>query len=333
MKAWVINEYGDNSKVHQINMEQPKIGPNDILIQIKAASINPVDYKIRNGDLKDIMPYEFPLILGHDCSGVVSKIGQDVSRFKVGDEVYTRSEIGTLAEFVCANEADVAIKPKNISFEEAASIPLVGLTSWQALFEEGKIKSGNKVFIPAGSGGVGTFAVQLAKHYGAYVATNTSGSNVHFVSSLGADKVYNYEEDEFQKHLEDFDVVFDTMGGDTQAHSFDILKEKGKLISIVGPPNPGFVLDNALGAKMLAGSIALSFKNIVKSQMSNKQYKFFLMHPDGKTLEKIAELIEAENIKPVIDKIFSFEDASSAIAYTEKGHNLGKVVVSMEQLH
>ena len=332
MKAWGINEYGDNSKVQQIKVKSPKIGPNDVMIKIKAASINPVDYKVRNGELKDIMPNEFPLILGHDCSGVVSKIGKEVSRFKVGDEVYTRSEIGTLAEYICANEADVAIKPKNISFEEAASLPLVGLTSWQALFEEGKVKSGNKVFIPAGSGGVGTFAVQLAKHYGAYVATNTSGSNVHFVSSLGADKVYNYEEDNFEEHLEDFDVVLDTMGGDTQSHSFEILKEKGKLISIVGPPTPGFVLDNALGAKMLAGSVALSFKNIVKSQISDKQYKFFLMHPDGKTLEKITELIEAENIKPVIDKVFSFKEANSAIAYTEKGHNRGKVVVSMEEL-
>lgn len=332
MKAWVINEYGDNSKVHLINSKKPIPGPNEVLINIKAASINPVDYKVRNGDLKAIMPYKFPLILGHDCSGIISDIGHDVTRFKIGDEVYTRSEIGTLAEYVCANESDVAIKPKNLSFEEAASIPLVGLTSWQALFEEGKMKSGSKVFIPAGSGGVGTFAVQLAKHYGAYVATNTSASNVKFVSSLGADRVYNYEKDDFEKDLKDFDVVFDTMGGDTQSHSFDILKKKGKLISIVGPPNPAFVLDNALGAKMLAGSIALGFKNILKSQITNKQYKFFLMHPDGKTLEKITELIEAENIKPVIDKVFAFKDVSSAIAHTEKGHNRGKVVVSMEYL-
>lgn len=332
MKAWAINSYGDNSKVHLL--ELPKISPkeDEVLIKIHAASINPVDFKIRDGKLKFVLRYKFPLILGNDCSGVVVEIGSKVTHFKVGDEVYTRphkDNIGTLAELIAAKESAVAHKPKNISFEEAASIPLVGLTSWQALITYGKLAVGKKVFIPAGSGGVGTFAIQLAKHLGAYVATNTSTKNIEFVKSIGADLVIDYKKEDFSKILSDYDVVFDTMGDETQKKAFHILKPGGQLISIVGPPTWAFMKDAQLGPFLQFASAILGFPTHIRAYLHKNKYKFLFMLPDGKCLEEIKDLIEKNKIKPVIDKIFPFEKANEALSYVETGRARGKVIVKV----
>ena len=202
MKAFVINKYGKNSKGHLQNVAEPEVGKNDVLVEVHAAGLNLIDSKIRNGEFKIILPYKTPLLLGHDVAGVIVKVGSVVKHFKVGDEIYSRPRdhrIGTFAELIAIHENDVALKPKNLTMEEAASIPLVGLTAWQVLVENAHLKKGQKVFIQAGSGGVGTFAILLAKHFGATVATTTSKANIDFVKNLGADVVIDYKNEKDSK--------------------------------------------------------------------------------------------------------------------------------------
>ncbi|MEK6261609.1 MAG: NADP-dependent oxidoreductase, partial [Planctomycetota bacterium] len=243
MKAFILDRYGMSEGVRLGVVPEPELRDDDVLVQIHAAGVNPLDSKIRTGEFKLLLPYRFPLILGNEAAGVVIQVGPKVRRFKVGDEVYARphqDRIGTFAEFISMSEGDVAIKPKALSMEEAASIPLVGLTAWQALIERADLKKGQKVLIHAGSGGVGTFAIQLAKHIGATVATTTSTANVDLVKSLGADVVIDYRKDEFEKVLRDYDVVLNSLGKDTLEKSLLVLKPGGKLISISGPPDPYF---------------------------------------------------------------------------------------------
>ncbi len=331
MKAWAIKEYGDNSKVQLLELPKPTPGSDEVLIQVRAASINPVDFKIRDGKLKLVLPYDFPLILGNDCSGVVVETGSQVTRFKVGDEVYARphkDRIGTLAEFIAAKETAVALKPKNISFQQAAGVPLVGLTSWQALFDRGNLRPGNKVFIPAGSGGVGSFAIQLAKHFGAYVATNTSTKNIDLVESFGADHVIDYKTEDFAASLSGFDLVFDTMGGETQKKAFGILKPDGHLISIVGPPTWDFMQRSGAGPLLQVAGGILGLTTHLRARIHRTHYEFLFMLPDGDCLEKIGALIEAGKILPVVDRVFPFEEAKEALSYVESGRARGKVIVS-----
>jgi NADPH:quinone reductase-like Zn-dependent oxidoreductase len=332
MKAWAIEKYGDNSVVKLMDFPIPSIGENEVLIQIKAASINPVDFKIRNGKLRFVLPYRIPLIIGNDCAGIITRVGGKVSKFKIGDEVYTRphkDRTGTLAEFIAVNESAVAQKPKNLSFEEAASIPLVGLTSWQALLSRSGMKKGQRVFIAAGSGGVGTFAIQLAKHFGAYVITNTSTKNVEFVRSLGADEVIDYKSQDFSKVISDIDIFFDTMGGETQAKGFLVLKRGGTNVSIVGPPTAAFTREVGLNLFIQIVAATLSLWTNMRAAIKGCRYIFLFMLPDGAGLEKIARLIEGGSIRPVLDRVFKFEKANEALAYVESGHTLGKVVVSI----
>jgi NADPH:quinone reductase-like Zn-dependent oxidoreductase len=241
MKAFVVDRYGRKDGVRFGEMPDPELRDDDVLVQIRAASVNPLDLKIRDGKLKPILPYRLPLILGNDLAGVVVRVGSRVRRFKPGDEVYARpaqERIGTFAEFIAMNEADVAMKPENLTMEEAASIPLVGLTAWQVLVEKAKLQKGQKVLIHAGSGGVGTLAIQLAKHLGAAVATTTSAANADLVKSLGADIVIDYKKDDFETVLHDFDLVLNSLGKDTLEKSLRALKPGGKLISISAPPIP-----------------------------------------------------------------------------------------------
>lgn len=332
MRAWAIDRFGDNSVVRMITFPRPKIAADEILVQIKAASINPLDFKIRNGELRRAMPHRFPFILGNECAGVVVEKGAKVTRFNIGDEVYTRphkTQLGTLAEFMPVKEEDAARKPKGLSFEEAAGLPLVGLTSWQVLIEVLKVKKGDRVFIPAGSGGVGTFAVQLAKHLGAFVATNTSAKNLEFVKSLGADQVIDYKTQDFSTLLSGFDYVFDTMGGETQKKAFSILKPGGTLLSIVGPPTVEFIREIGLGLVPQLAVYAMSFSTMRRASSRSVSYKFFLMRPDGATLEKIANLIDSGVIKPVLDRTYPFEQAADALKHVESGHARGKVVVKV----
>ena len=218
MKAFIVSRYGKKEKLQLTEIADPVVKENDVLVQIHAAGVNLLDSKIRNGEFKMILPYKTPFTLGHDVAGIVTEVGSRVSKFKVGDAVYARPadyRIGTFAEFISIHENDVAMKPEKLSMEEAASIPLVGLTAWQALVEKAKIKKGQKVFIQAGSGGVGTFAIQLAKHLGATVATTTSAANIELVKDLGADIIIDYKKEDFETMLKDYDVVLNSQ--DTKA--------------------------------------------------------------------------------------------------------------------
>src|SRR5213079_1737538 len=243
MKAFVVERYGKNDGTRFVEMPEPELRDADVLVRVHAAGVNVLDSKIRDGEFKLILPYRLPLILGNDVAGVVVRVGSKVRRFKPGDAVYARphqDRIGTFAEFIAMNEADVALKPKNLTMEEAASIPLVGLTAWQVLIERANLKKGQKVLIHAGSGGVGTFAIQLAKHVGAIVATTTSTTNVDLVKRLGADIVIDYKQDRFEEVLRDCDVVLNSLDGETLRKSLRVLKPGGNLISISGPPDPDF---------------------------------------------------------------------------------------------
>jgi alcohol dehydrogenase len=333
MKAFIVNHYGKKEKLQPKQIADPVVKETDILVQVHSAGVNLLDSKIRDGEFKMILPYKTPFTLGHDVSGVVTKVGSKVSKFKVGDEVYARPSdhrIGTFAELIAMNEKDVAMKPKNLSMEEAASIPLVGLTTWQALIEKANLKKGQKVFIQAGSGGVGTFAIQLAKHLGATVATTTSASNIDWVKRLGADIVIDYKKDDFEKVLSDYDVVLNSQDGKTLQKSLRVLKPGGKLISISGPPDPEFAKE--IGAPWFVKGIMqlLSFGVRKKAKRLKVNYSFLFMRASGDQLSEITSLIDAGIIQPVVDKVFPFEATNEAMAYVEKGRAKGKVVVKVK---
>src|SRR6059058_2739648 len=247
MKAFVVDKYKKNGALRLTKVPEPEVRDDDVMVRVHATGVNLLDSKVRNGEFKLFLPYRPPFVLGHDVAGIVTRVGPKVRRFKAGDEVYARTRdhrVGTFAEFIAMNEADVALKPKNLSMEEAASIPLVGLTAWQVLIERAHLKKGQKVLIHAGSGGVGTFAIQLAKHIGATVATTTSTVNVDLVRSLGADVVIDYKKEDFENVLSGYDVVLNSLGKDTLEKSLKVLKPGGKLISISGPPDVAFAKEN-----------------------------------------------------------------------------------------
>lgn len=335
MKAFIVNRYGKKEKLQLTEIAEPVVKETDVLVQVHAAGVNLLDSKIRNGEFKMILPYKTPFILGHDVSGIITKVGSRVSKFKVGDAVYARPadyRIGTFAEFISMNENDVAIKPANISMEEAASIPLVGLTAWQALIEKANLEKGQKVFIQAGSGGVGTFAIQLAKHLGATVATTTSAANINLVKSLGADIIIDYKKEDFETILKDYDVVLNSQDKRTLEKSLRILKPGGKLISISGPPDPGF--GKQINANWFL-KIALKFLSAgtrKKAKRLDVNYSFLFMRAQGEQLSEITKLIESGVIKPVVDKVFPFEQNNEAMSYVETGRVKGKVVVKVNSL-
>jgi NADPH:quinone reductase-like Zn-dependent oxidoreductase len=333
MKAFIMKRYGKKEHLHLTEISEPVVKENDVLVEVHAAGINLLDSKIRDGEFKLILPYKPPIALGHDVAGVVVKAGSRVSKFKVGDEVYARPadhRIGTFAEFIAINESDVAIKPKELTMEEAASLPLVGLTAWQALIEKAHLKKGQKVFIQAGSGGVGTFAIQLAKQLGASVATTTSNANMDLVKSLGADVAIDYKKDDFETRLHDYDVVLNSQDQKTLEKSLRILKPGGKLVSISGPPDPDFA--DQIGApwyvklfmKLLSSAVRKKAKRLGVS------FSFLFMRAEGNQLSQITSLINAGSIRPVIDKIFPFEATNEAMAYVESGRAKGKVVVKVK---
>lgn len=332
MKAFVIDKYGRKQGVRAGDMPVPELGEDDVLIQIYAAGVNPLDAKIRDGEFKLILPYRLPLILGNDLAGVVVRVGSRVRRFSKGDEVYARppkDRIGTFAEFIAIREDAVALKPKALNMEEAASIPLVGLTAWQALVEKGQLKKGQKVLIHAGSGGVGTFAIQLAKHLGATVATTASAANTGLMKQLGADIVIDYRKDDFASVLKDYDVVLDTQGGNTLDRSLRVLKAGGKLIGIAGPPDPDFAKQMGASWFLKTAMHFLSYRIRKAAKRRDVIYSFLFMRADGDQLGQIATLIDAGAIRPVIDRIFPFESTQEALAYVETGRAKGKVVIKI----
>ncbi|GGA72754.1 NADPH:quinone oxidoreductase [Flavobacterium palustre] len=334
MKAFIITKYSKKEKLQLTQLAEPVAKANEVLVQIHAAGVNLLDSLIKNGEFKLFLLYKTPLVNGHDMAGTVVKVGSGVKKFKVGDEVYSRVadyRIGTFAEYIAVNEADLAPKPKNLSMEEAASIPLVGLTAWQALVEMGKIKKGQKVFIQAGSGGVGTFAIQFVKHLGAFVATTTSEKNRALVKSLGADVIIDYKTEDFSTILKDYDLVLHSnRDPKILEKSLRVLKPGGQLISLVGPPTPEFA--EALGLswplKLVIKLLSSSARKQAKKQ--NVAFKFLFMRAEGNQLGEITKLIESGIIKPVIDKVFPFEQTNDAMAYVETGRAKGKVVIKVK---
>jgi len=333
MKAFILKRYGKNEKLQLTEIPTPVVKDNDVLVQVHAAAVNLLDSKVRNGEFKMILPYKPPFVLGHDVSGIVMKLGSKVRKFKVGDEVYARPadyRIGSFAESIAIDENDVALKPKNLSMEEAASIPLVGLTAWQALIEKANLKKGQKVFIQAGSGGVGTFAIQLAKYLGATVATTTSAANIDLVKSMGADIAIDYKKDDFETILKDYDVVLNSQDKKTLEKSLRILKPGGVLISISGPPDPDFAKEIGLSWFMKLIVYFLSLGTRKKAKRRNVSFSFLFMKAQGEQLSQITKLVESGIIEPVIDKVFPFEHTNEAMAYVETGRTRGKVVVKLK---
>ncbi|WP_042474244.1 NADP-dependent oxidoreductase [Bacillus ndiopicus] len=332
MNAATINRYGQK-QLELTKVEIPEVSSDDVLVEIHAASINPIDFKIRDGKLKMLLTYKMPLILGNDFSGVVVQVGKCVTDFKVGDEVYGRprkSRIGTFAEYIAVHKDDIAMKPKNLSFEEAAAVPLVGLTTYQAFHDVMQLKLNNKILIQAGSGGVGTFAIQLAKHMGAYVATTTSAKNEALVKELGADLVIDYRTEEFDEKLTNYDYVYDTLGGESLKKSFKILKPGGKIVSLSGIPNHRFAQEYGLNF-WKSSLLKLATRKLTALEKQYKvQYNFLFMKPSGAQLATIRELIEAQKIKPIIDRVILFEDIQQAFDYSESGRAKGKVIVKIK---
>lgn len=332
MKAFFIKQYGKSEVLTFGDQPEPSLRDDDVLVQIHAASVNPLDNKIRSGEFKLLLPYKMPLILGTDLAGVVVKVGACVSRFKIGDEVYARPDderIGTFAEFIAIKETSLALKPANLSMEEAASIPLVALTAWQTLVVKGNLKKGQKVLIHAGSGGVGTIAIQLAKHLGATVATTASEANASMLKALGADIVIDYKKEDFSNQLHDYDLVLDTQGGDTLKKSLKVLKPGGKLIGIAGPPDSAFARQHGVNSLVKLVMFLLSYGIRKSAKQHSASYAFHFMTANGQQLSEISRLIEAGSIKPVIDRVFAFKETKQALDYVEAGRTKGKVVIKV----
>lgn len=332
MKAFILESYGANRALQLADVPEPQLRDDEVLVQVHAAGVNQLDSKIKDGQFKLILPYRLPLILGHDVAGVVVKAGPRVRQFKPGDEVYARTDdfrIGTFAEFVPVRESSLAPKPKGLTMEEAASIPLVGLTAWQVLVETTRLARGQKVFIQAGSGGVGTFAIQLARHLGAAVATTTSAANFELVRGLGADVVIDYRTQDFEDVLHDYDVVLNSQDGKTLGKSLRVLKGGAKLVSISGPPDPAFGRNIAAHAFVRLVMRLLSSGIRRRARSRGIDYSFVFMKADGGQLREITRLIEAGAIRPVVDKVFAFESTNEALAYAEAGHAKGKVVIKI----
>jgi NADPH:quinone reductase-like Zn-dependent oxidoreductase len=332
MKAFIVDRYRKHEPLRYGDMPEPVAGPDDVLVEVHAAGLNPLDGKIRDGAFKAFIPYRPPFILGHDVAGVVVGMGSNVRRFKLGDEVYARprdGRIGTLAERIAIDQADVALKPRTLSMEEAASLPLVSLTAWQALVERAGLEQGQKVLIHAGSGGVGTAAIQLAKHLGATVATTASAANVDLVKRLGADIVIDYRSQAFETLLSGYDVVLNSLDSTTLRKSVDVLKPGGKLISISGPPDPDFAQAQGLNWLLRQVMRLLSLGIRRRAAARGVQYSFLFMRANGNQLGQITTLIDKGAIRPVVERIFPFDDTNEALALVETGRGKGKVVVKL----
>jgi len=332
VKAFVIDSYQSKQGVRLAEVPEPDVAAGEVLVRIQAAGVNPLDAQIAEGRYKLFLPYRMPLILGNDLAGTVVRVGAGVTAFQPGDEVYARPDkarIGTFAELFTLAQGDLALKPTNISMEEAASLPLVSLTAWQALVVRMKVQPGQKVLIHAGSGGVGTMAIQLAKHLGATVATTASAANADFLKELGADIVIDYRTEDFEEALSGFDAVLDSQGVTSVQKSLRILKPGGMVVSIAGPPDPAF-------AEEIGGTLVLKVAARLLSRQTRRaatrlgvHYSFMFMHADGAQLSQITALVEAGVLRPVVERVYPFADTPEALAHLAKGRTRGKIVISM----
>ena len=332
MKAFVLDRYAKKSALRLADIPVPDLRDDEVLVQVHAAGVNQLDSKIRDGDFKLVLPYNLPVVLGHDVAGVVVKSGSAVRQFKPGDEVYARLDdfrIGSFAEMVPVKEASLALKPAGLTMEEAASVPLVALTAWQALVERAHLQKGQKVFVQAGSGGVGTIAIQLARHLGATIATTTSASNAALVTSLGADTVIDYKTQDFADQLHGYDQVLNSQDGKTLEKSLGVLKRGGQLISISGPPDPAYAKGSGAPGVVKFIMRLLSAGIRRRSKSRGVHYSFLFMTPSGDQLREITRLVDAGALRPVVDRVFPFAATNEALAYVDSGRAKGKVVIKV----
>ncbi|WP_421377335.1 NADP-dependent oxidoreductase [Paraburkholderia sp. DD10] len=332
MKALTFKRYGKSPDIGFAEVPRPTLKPDELLVQVHAAGVNPIDNVVPTGIFKPVLRFQLPATLGSDLAGVVTEVGSRVTRFRPGDAVFASIfDLGTgsIAEFAVVPESAAAMKPANLDFVQAASIPMVGLTSWQALKERANLRAAQKVFIPAGSGGIGTFAIQLAKHLGAKVGTTTSTGNVELVRSLGADEVVDYRKQEFENVLHGYDAVLGTVRGDALEKAIPILKPRGTVVSLVGPLDVAFARARRANFFLTFVFGLMSRKIMRVAKKREVTYSFLFVRPDGDQLAQIGKLLEAERIRPVIDKVFPFEQAKEALEYLAQGRSRGKVVVEM----
>lgn len=329
MKAFVVTHHGPDG-LEAADVPVPAIGPHDVLVEVRAASINPLDVMVRNGEFKQLLKYERPFVLGHDVAGVITQVGADVRDFEVGDEIYSRPRdlrIGTFAEQIAIDADDVALKPGSLSFAEAGAVPLVALAAWQALVEVADVKPGQKVLVHAGAGGLGSTVIQVAKHLGAHVATTASSKDVEKVRALGADVVVDYTAQDFTEVLSGYDVVLDSLGADSLERSLTVLRPGGLAISAVGPPDPAFATQ--LGKPLLKPVMALLSRKIRRrAKRLGVRYSFLFMRASGAQLTTLAGLYADGTLRPVLDRTFPFADTMAAMAHVEQGRANGKVVVT-----
>lgn len=333
MKAARIERYGSNDVVSVADIDVPTVGDTDLLVRVHAASVNPVDIRTREGKLKTLFKFRFPLVLGNDLAGVVVGMGSRVSRFKIGDAVYARVDkdrIGTFAEFVAVRDGAAAVKPANVTFEEAASLPLVALTAWKALVEIGRLGAGQRVLIHAGSGGVGSVGIQLAHYLGAEVFTTVGNRNAELVKRLGADVAIDYHSERFEDVAKDCDVVLDNAGGDTLVRCFECVKAGGVVVSINGTtPSPAFARSWGLNPIIVLAISVLSRRTLAAARKHKARYEYFFVDADGERLREIAALVERGAIKPLVDRVFRLDEVRDALAYSASGRATGKVVIKV----
>jgi NADPH:quinone reductase-like Zn-dependent oxidoreductase len=330
MKAFAVAQYGTDG-LRAADVPEPALGDGDVLVKVSAAAVNPLDMMVRNGEFKRLLKYRTPFVLGHDVAGVVTGVGSAVRDVRVGDEIYARPRdlrIGTFAEYIAIDQGDVASKPASLTPHEAAAVPLVALASWQALVDRAHVKPGQKVLVHAGAGGLGSTAIQLAKHLGATVATTASAENAELVRSLGADVVVDYRTEDFADVLAGYDAVLDSLGGDNLEKSLTVLKPGGQAIGVSGPPDPGFA--KQLGApKPWSVVMALLSRKVRKrARRLGVRYSFLFMRADGARLRELAGLYDAGLLRPVIDRTFPFDQTLEAVAHVEHGRAKGKVVIT-----
>ena len=330
MRAFVVTEYKE--PLREAEVAEPALGERDVLVQVHAAGLNQLDEKIRLGEFKQILPYKLQLILGNDVAGEVLQVGAKVRGFKPGDDVYGRPDkdrIGTFAERIAVAEEDLALKPASASMEEAGSLPLVALTAWQALVERGNVRAGQKVLIHAGAGGVGSIAIQLAKHLGATVATTVGSSNAGFVRDLGADIVIDYRTQDFEQLLSGYDLVLDSLGGENLQKSLRVLKPGGKAIGISGPPDPAFARQAGLNPVLRLAITALSSKIRRQARKLRVSYEFLFMRASGDQLRRISTLVDDGVLRPVVGRVFTFDQTPEALQSLASGGIRGKAVVAL----
>ena len=332
MKALVVEHYGKDG-LRAAEVPEPEVGGGDVLVKVSAAGINPLDIMVRDGEFKRLLKYRTPFVLGHDVAGVVTRVGSAVRDLQVGDEVYSRPRdlrIGTFAESIAIDQDDVAPKPASLTLHEAAAVPLVSLAAWQALVDRAHVQPGQKVLVHAGSGGLGSTVIQLAKHLGATVATTARGENAERVRNLGADVVVDYTKQDFAEVLTGYDVVLDSLGGENLEKSLTVLKPGGQAIGVAGPPDPGFA--EQLGAPNFIGAVMglLSRKVRKQARKLGVSYSFLFMQASGGQLRELGSLYDAGHLRPLVDRTFPFGQAPEALAHVEQGRANGKIVVTLD---